>query len=442
MSRDFDADVVVLGAGMAGCSAARELAGAGLDVTVLEAGHRIGGRVWTIRDFATCPVEAGAEFIHGVGAATWADARAARLRTRAIPYRSSWLHMVGRTRWMPLHLLSPDAWRSLAILWSIRRGDGVDVSAASFIAQKGYRGRAKELATLTLAAHLPGAVEEIGIRGLVEDGVVGLELGLNHRVLDGYDLLPRHIAEGLDVRFGWRVARVSWTPDAVTVTSDDGRSQSARAAVTTLPHGVLAAGDVEFDPPLPAAKTKAIAAIRTGAVAKVMLGFDEPFWPKRMAQVACGTGPLTLYWATSFGDDGPPVLVGYATGPRARALSEAGGNLAPEMALDDLERLFRRARPRRAVQDVRFVDWRTDPNARGGYTFLPPGAVGARAALAAPDTGALFWAGSATAWIPLADTVEAAFSSGVRAGGQARAALDRRDGRPAGWSRVKLGPRE
>lgn len=426
MSGGFDADVVVVGAGMAGCSAARVLAGAGLGVTVLEAGDRIGGRVWTVRDFAAAPVEAGAEFIHGVGAATWADVRAAGLRTRAVPYRYSWMHLAGRTRWMVPHMLHPDAWRSFPVLWAVRRQDGADVSAATFIARRGYRGRAKEIATLTLAAHLPGAVEEIGIRGLVEDGVVGLELGLNHRVLDGYDLLPRYVADGLDVRFGWRARRVSWAADGVTVESADGQSFSARAAVTTIPHGVLASGDVLFDPPLPAAKRKALAAIRTGAVAKVMLRFDAPFWPARMAQVACGTGPMTLYWSTSFGGEGPAVLVGYATGPRAKALSEAGPDAAADIAVADLARLFPRADPARLVRDARFVDWRTDPNARGGYTFLPPGASGARAALAATDTGALFWAGSATAWSPLADTVEAAYLSGLRAAGQARSSLDGR----------------
>jgi hypothetical protein len=63
-----------------------------------------------------------------------------------------------------------------------------------------------------------------------------------------------------------------------------------------------------------------------------------------------------------------------------------------------------------------------DPNANGGYSFLPPGAVGARAALAASDTGALVWAGSATAWNPVADTVEAAYLSGIRAAREAREA--------------------
>jgi monoamine oxidase len=426
VSGGFDADVIVLGAGMAGVSAGRALSAAGLKVTVLEARQRIGGRVWTIGDFATSPVEAGAEFIHGSGAATWPDTRAAGLRTQPVPYRHSWLHLAGSTRWMPLHLLRPDAWRCFPILWAVKRFDGPDVSAATFISRHRYRGRARELAALTLAAHLPGALEEIGVRGLVADGVVSLEVGLNHRVVDGYDSLPRYIATGLDVRLGWRATRVSWAPEEVTVESADGRVMRGRAAVTTIPHGVLAAGEPAFDPPLPAPKAKALAAVRTGAVAKVMLLFDEPFWPLRMGQVACGTGPMTLYWATSFGGDGPPVLVGYATGPRARALSEAGSEAATDIAVQDLARLFPRARPQRVVRQARFVDWRTDEFARGGYTFLPPGAAGARAALAAPDTGALLWAGSATEWSPVADTVEAAFLSGLRAAHQAGAALEGR----------------
>jgi monoamine oxidase len=210
----------------------------------------------------------------------------------------------------------------------------------------------------------------------------------------------------------------------VQIEADDGRSLTARAAVTTLPHGVLAAGDVTFDPPLPEEKADAIATVRTGAVAKVLLRFDERFWPAPMGQVACGTGPVTLYWATSFGTAGPPVLSAYATGPRARALSDAGPDLATEMVLDDLHRVFPRARPRRLLSETRFVDWHTDPDARGGYTFLPPGGRGARAALAAPVTGALLWAGSATVWSPVADTVEAAYLSGLRAADEVRALVD------------------
>jgi monoamine oxidase len=117
------------------------------------------------------------------------------------------------------------------------------------------------------------------------------------------------------------------------------------------------------------------------------------------------------------------VLSAYATGPRARVLSEAGADGAVERVLDDLCALYPEVPVRRLVRETRVVDWLADPFAHGGYTFLPPGAVGARADLAAADTGRLFWAGSATHWHPVADTVEAAFLSGLRAARQVSAAL-------------------
>jgi monoamine oxidase len=424
--RPNHADVIVLGAGMAGVTAARALAEGGARVIVLEARDRVGGRVHTIRDFADAPVEAGAEFIHGIRAATWSTVRAAGLRVQPVPYRYSWAHLGTSTHWLPVQLAHPDIWRTFDILWALGHWRGEDMSAASFIAHKGYHGRGRELAQLTLTAHLPGSAEEVGIRGLVSDGVLHLEGGLNHRVIDGYDLLPQQVAAGLDVRFDRRVTQVAWGPEGVEVSTKGGETFSGEAAVSSLPHGVLASGTVGFDPALPAAKVDAIERITTGPVAKVLLRFKERFWSQRMAQLVCGTGPVTLYWATSFGTDGPPVLSAYATGPRARALSEAGPEKATEIVLDDLERVYPGVRPRQLLSEVRFVDWLTDPNACGGYTFLPPGAVGARAALAAPDTGALVWAGSATIWSPVADTVEAAYLSGLRAARESSAILNHR----------------
>lgn len=439
--KNRNADVVVIGAGMAGVAAARAMAGGGARVTVLEAGDRIGGRVWTDREFAAMPVEAGAEFIHGVGAATWNDVRAAGLKVLPVPYRYSQFNIAGSTRWLALHLAHPGVWRSFDILWALRHRGDEDMSAESFIESKGYRGRARELAQLALTAHLPGSTAEVGIHGLFADGVLHLEEGVNHRVVDGYDLLPKQVATGLDVRFGWRATRIDWAPDGVEVTAEDGSTFGAPVGITTIPHGVLAAGGIVFEPPLPPSKTEAIDRISTGPVVKVLLRFEDRFWPRHMTQLVCGTGPVTLYWPSSFGTDGPPVLIAYATGPRAKALSEAGADLAPEVVLDDLARLFPGVQPRRLVRKARFVDWLTNPAAMGGYTFLPPGSVGARARLAEPDTGALLWAGSATAWTPVADTVEAAYLSGLRAARQASAILsvgplDRCALVPAGGGRV------
>ena len=268
---------------------------------------------------------------------------------------------------------------------------------------------------LTLTAHLPGRADEVGTLGLVADGVLHLEAGRNYRVLDGYDSLPRHLASGLDVRLARRVSTIGWGQAGVEIRTADGDTFAGTIGITSLPHGVLASGAVGFEPSLPRPKADAIARIKTGAVVKVLLLFDERFWPRRMAQLVCGSGPVTLYWAPSFGTERPPVLTAYATGARARGLSQIGAERASDLVLDDLSRLFPKARPHRVIRDVRCIDWLTDPNAGGGYTYLPPGAAGARAALAAGDTAALLWAGGATVWSPIADTVEAAYVSGLAA---------------------------
>jgi monoamine oxidase len=242
--------------------------------------------------------------------------------------------------------------------------------------------------------------------------------------VEGYDSLPAFMARTLDLRLGFGVEALDWGPDGVVLRSREGREISARAAVSTLPVGVLQSGAVRFTPDLPESKRSALKRIGMGPVVKLLLRFAEPFWPGWAANIGCGTGPVTLYWPVFYGAEGkPPVLLAYATGPRAARLSAASEDEATQIVVSDLARLFPRAEPRRALVDSRRVDWAKDPFSRGGYTFLRPGGAGARALLAATDTPPLFWAGSATAWSPIAATVEAAYASGLRAAAEVRAHL-------------------
>jgi monoamine oxidase len=424
-------DVLVIGAGMAGFSAARELRRAGLSVRVLEAGDHVGGRVYSIRDFCAEPVEAGAEFIHGVGAATFPDIKAGGFTVRPCPLiRHTMFNLGHGTHWLPLLLLHPETWPTFTIMRLLKNLRAPDISARQFIERQGYTGRGRLLAEMTCTAHLPGSIDEVGLMGLREDGVLTIENGLNHRLAEGYDSLISHIGTGTDLALGFRVERVRWDARGVTVTADDGREESARACVSTLPLGVLQSGRVQFAPELPESKRSAMTRLQVGPVVKVLLSFKERFWPSWLANLCCGDGPVTLYWPVFYNrgastDGRPPVLIAYATGPRAARLSALSEQEAADTCVRDLARLLPKTDPRRLFVAARKVDWATDPLACGGYSFVRPGGSGGpRALLAAADTGALFWAGSATQTTPIAETVEAAFLSGRRAADEVLRHLD------------------
>jgi monoamine oxidase len=423
-------DVLVIGAGIAGLAAARELMRRGIDVDVLEARERIGGRIHTVHDVCGMPVEAGAEFIHGVHAATWPDVARAGLTTRPCPNTTDSMFDLGYgARWLPLVLAHPAVWPTFTILRRIARAGPTDLSAREFVERAGYRGRARTLAAMVLTAHLPGSLDEIGVVGLVEDGVLKLERGRNLRIAEGYGRLAEGIATGVPVEHGFIVESVEWGAGRVRVRATDRREREARAAICTLPVGVLQSGAVRFSPDLPERKLAALGSMVMGPVSKIVLVFEERFWPRRLATLACGVGPVTLYWPVFYGvppsagdsAEPPAVLTAYATGPRAAALGRMSDDEAVATVLDHLGRLFPRAAPR--LTSHRRIDWAADQFSRGGYTFLRPGGTGARARLAAADTGALFWAGDASATRGIAATVEGAFTSGLRAAGEAASFL-------------------
>ncbi len=420
------ADVIVIGAGMAGITAARKLSDAGLSVVVLEARDRIGGRINTIRDFCDGPVEGGAEFVHGRQAATMPEVRKAGLNLRiSRPFRRTAFNLGGATRWLPFSLFHPGTWPCARMRQGIVKFRPPDISAREYMDKRGYRGRARMLTEMTFLQHLPGSADEVGVLGFLDDGVFDLQSRLNHRIIEGYDQLPHALAKDLDIRLESQVETVSWDSKAVRVRLCSGPELDARAAISTLPVGVLRSDAVRFVPPLPDSKREALSKIEMGPVLKLLLRFQERFWPRWTELIACSTGPVNLYWSVFRGvEDRPPVLSAYCIGPRATELSRLSEEEVSEIVIADLARLFPKADPRSALISFKCIDWTRDPFTRGGYSFLRPGGRGARERLRATDTGMLFWAGAGTESQPISEIVEAAYRSGLRVADEVRTALE------------------
>jgi hypothetical protein len=115
---------------------------------------------------------------------------------------------------------------------------------------------------------------------------------------DGYDQIPKALAQGLRIELGVDIVRISHNAHGVRVTSRDGRSWSGSAAIVTVPLGVLREHAIAFDPPLPHAKLAAWSRLKMGTLVRVALEFDKSFW-RRDKNVVSGPCSFQTGWFTS-----------------------------------------------------------------------------------------------------------------------------------------------
>jgi monoamine oxidase len=422
------ADVLVLGAGVAGLGAARDLRDAGLEVLVLEARDRVGGRVWTDRTLAPHPVELGAEFIHGDRADTWGLVRRLGLRTRPWPKQDESLVQLEDGRVLTMRAARAadpgfDATRTM-VLPAVTPGRYEDLDA--YLRRVGWTADQRRHVRRAFANAAGDDPHRLSSEAIV-DGLASDDAGEgDFRLPDGQDALPLALADGLDVRLRVAVTRVVAGPDGVGVVTRpaaaDGPATrwSARAAVVALPLGVLQSGDVAFEPDLDALKGDALAGLRMGPVIKLVCRLAAPpFDPGAGVEAVYARGTPPMWWTSSPSGTDAPIWTGFVSGAGAADLLRLEPEAALRRALAALEEAA--GRPL-AVLEGRVVAWPDDPWARGGYSHVVPGHQGARQRLAAP-TPPLYWAGEATAPEGCAATVHGALRSGARAAREVLAAL-------------------
>jgi predicted NAD/FAD-dependent oxidoreductase len=238
--------------------------------------------------------------------------------------------------------------------------------------------------------------------------------GANVLFPGGYDQVAVRLAEGLDVRTGHAVRRIASRRKRVRVRTSRGPFEADRIVVT-LPLGVLQAGAVRFDPPLPRRKQEAIAHLRMGVLNKLCLRFGRPFWPPDHDWLEYMGGPGGA-WAEFFNLHryaGAPVLVAFNAGSQALRLEALPDADVVAEATAALRRMFGASAP--DPDGWRLTRWASDPFARGSYCHIPPGASGEDIdALAEPVDERVFFAGEATHRAHYG-TVQGAYLSGVRA---------------------------
>jgi monoamine oxidase len=425
--RPHEHDVIVVGGGIAGLTAASLLHRAGLKVVILEARDRIGGRVHTAREGSRV-TDLGASWIHGINGSPVAEA-AAHLGMRTHEFTVGGYQVDSR----PIAYFSPAGVRltdaeALSFATDVHAvdaalGDAIAGSAplASYrdvteeaIASMGWaperEQRVREYLEHRAEEQYGAWIEDLAAHGLDDDSIDGDEVVFP----DGYDGLALGLAMGLDIRLEHVVRRVQWGAEGVSADSSRGLF-AARHGIVTVPVGVLKSADFEVSPRLPEPVAGALERLTMNAFEKVFLRFPSRFWDEGVYAVR-QQGEQGRWWHSWYdltSLHGEPTLLTFAAGPAARATRDWSDDAIADSVLGQLRRLYGGAVP--APSHVTVTRWQDDPFARGSYAFMMPGSTTSdHDALATPIGGVLHLAGEAT-WTDDPATVPAAMLSGHRA---------------------------
>ena len=406
-----DADVLVIGAGVAGLAAARVLSSAGMDVAVLEARDRIGGRIHTVRDPALAvPVELGAEFVHGKSPHIWDIVKAAPLAACEVT-GDRWVFEDGRLQRHDAEDDFDELFRSMQ--------DAPEQSFADFLACSRANPDLKRWATAYVEGFNAAYKERISVRSLVEGARAADAIGGDRafRILNGYDRLAAWLAEGAQVMLDTPVREICWHRGHVEVS---GRNAfHARAAVITLPLGVLQERSVIIAPE-PAGLADALAMLEMGQVVRITLRFREPVWEDRTELERLSFIYSLDEWMPTWWTAMPmsaPQITGWAAGPHAAKFLGQDEQFVVRHALDALARMIAvdRGCLEERLECWYTHDWHGDPYARGAYSYVLAGGSDGPRRLAEPVEGTLFFAGEAVDTEGYGGTVHGAIASGERA---------------------------
>lgn len=277
--RDADARVVIIGAGVAGLAAAYRLHQAGLrNLVVLEAKARIGGRIHTDTSWGF-PIDLGASWVHGAGRGNPLTglADAAGLTTFYTDDDAVAVYDIDGSTY------SDETQDEREADYNDFLREVMDTGSLDDSILDRVNALRPDLLTDRYGLYMLSAYTEfdygsdIALLSAMNFDTDRTFAGKDRIVTNGFGLLVQHLAQGITVYDGQRVTAVDYSGRTTTVTTTQG-SFEAEYVIVAAPLQVLKSGAIQFDPPLPDARTSALSRMSNGAVNKVVLRFPEAFW--------------------------------------------------------------------------------------------------------------------------------------------------------------------
>ncbi|GFP96397.1 probable polyamine oxidase 2 [Phtheirospermum japonicum] len=228
----------------------------------------------------------------------------------------------------------------------------------------------------------------------------------------GYLPVINTLAKGLDIRLGHSVTKIDRRQNGVKVTVEDGRTFIADAAVIAIPLGVLKSNRIEFEPRLPEWKEEAINDLGVGIENKIVLHFDNVFWPNvEFLGVVAETSYGCSYFLNLHKATGHPVLVYMPAGKLARDIEKMSDEAAANFAFTQLKKILPNA-----SEPIQYLvsHWGTDKNSLGSYSYDTVGKSHDLYERLRIPVDNLFFAGEATSF-DYPGSVHGAYSTGLMA---------------------------
>lgn len=413
------AHVIVIGAGLAGLTATRELQRAGLKVLLLEARDRVGGRV-SSQVAGGLTLDLGAQFLSDAQPHVSQLVDEFRL-TRVAPYRGGRRVTERRAVTAQLDRAQFDV-RLIGHVLAFKLGASTRSESAAAMVERMTWGRTTRSALIRqIEAELCMPLNKVSASELVmqvasmRGGLVSSEQWF---LADGAQAIADGLATECEaaIRLAQPVSAISLSPDGVEVETSAGRFLGTRAIIAVPPQIYGAIGVL---PHLPDGRQNVLAGWQSGCVVKTILVYEKPWWRDRgfsgISDGAVGPFDATVDASPTNGSHG--VLVLFAGAGRAEEMLEHGSAEDRVMlAKHWASRLFGDNASKIIVG--KSIDWVNDPFSRGGYASRRGITSGADAPGLFTPIRNLHFAGSETAdhWRSFMD---GAIQSGVRAAREA-----------------------
>jgi monoamine oxidase len=451
-SENVDADVIVVGGGLAGTRAAAKLKVGGASVLLLEARDRLGGRTYT-RQLGGVPFDFGGQFIGSGQARMYELVREHGLQLAPTPTGGKRiLEVNGKTSTYSGTIPYINPLKLLPLHFTLKR---VEALARTVPPHAPWNApQAREFDRLTLEAPRPPSwLMGTDVRSLMDAvartllGAEASEVSLLHflgfvsssgglmrltetrggfqqdRIVGG----AQQISERLAVTLG--PEQVSLETAVRTIRQDsarvavDGASTTFRARRVIVAVPLSVAGRIRYEPQLPAARAQIHERVLMGSTVKVLATYNRAFWRLQgYSGEAVGTsGLLSVTFDNTMHDGSVPCLLGLAAGDAARRFSRMPREERREHVLDELARFF--GPEAKTPIDYAEMDW-GEEEFSGGCPLgnFAPGVLSACGdALRAP-VGRIHWAGTETARECMG-YMEGALESGDRAADEVLALL-------------------